>query len=51
MFFFLTGVCLGLQCAVIEFSRNVLKLSAADSTEFNPHTPDPVVSCKSGKSR
>lgn len=37
------GVCLGLQCAVIEFSRNVLNLNAADSTEFNPNTPHPVV--------
>lgn len=37
------GVRLGLQCAIIEFARNVLNLPAADSTEFNPDTPDPVV--------
>lgn len=42
--FCLSGVCLGLQCAIIEFARNVLNLPAADSTEFNPDTPDPVVS-------
>ena len=29
------GICLGLQCAVIEFSRNVCRLNGADSTEFN----------------
>uniref|UniRef100_A0A7C4U6X4 CTP synthase (glutamine hydrolyzing) n=1 Tax=candidate division WOR-3 bacterium TaxID=2052148 RepID=A0A7C4U6X4_UNCW3 len=37
------GLCLGLQLAVIEFSRNVLNLKDANSTEFNPETPDPVV--------
>ena len=37
------GICLGLQCATIEFSRNVVGLTDANSTEFNPHTPDPVV--------
>ena len=37
------GLCLGLQCMVIEFSRNVLGLSRASSTEFDPDTPDPVV--------
>ncbi len=37
------GICLGLQCAVIEFARNVLHLPEANSTEFNRHTPDPVV--------
>ena len=30
------GICLGLQCAVIEFARNVCKLSVANSTEFKP---------------
>ncbi|KAK6170094.1 hypothetical protein SNE40_018571 [Patella caerulea] len=37
------GVCLGLQCAVIEFGRNVLQWSDAHSTEFNPNTEHPVV--------
>ncbi|MEA3485915.1 MAG: CTP synthase, partial [Candidatus Aerophobetes bacterium] len=37
------GICLGMQCAVIEFARNVAGLKGADSTEFNPHTPYPVV--------
>ena len=37
------GLCLGLQCAAIEFSRNVLGLSGANSTEMDPNTPHPVV--------
>ncbi|WP_156251108.1 CTP synthase [Pseudactinotalea terrae] len=37
------GICLGLQCMVIEFARNVLGLEKASSTEFDPSTPDPVV--------
>jgi CTP synthase len=37
------GLCLGLQCAVIEFSRAVLGLTDANSTEFDPSTPDPVI--------
>ena len=37
------GLCLGLQCAVIEFSRHVLGLSQAHSSEFDPMTPDPVI--------
>lgn len=37
------GLCLGLQIAVIEFSRHVLGLAAANSLEFDPQTPDPVV--------
>uniref|UniRef100_UPI0013D042FD CTP synthase n=1 Tax=Myxococcus vastator TaxID=2709664 RepID=UPI0013D042FD len=37
------GICLGLQMAVVEFSRGVLGLSAANSLEFNEHTPHPVV--------
>lgn len=37
------GICLGMQCAVIEFSRNVCGLKEAHSTEFNPHTPHPVI--------
>lgn len=38
------GICLGMQLAVIEFARNVLKLKDANSTELDPLTPDPVVS-------
>ncbi len=37
------GICLGLQCAVIEIARIVCGLEGADSTEFNPQTPHPVV--------
>ena len=37
------GICLGLQCAVIEFARNVCHLKDANSLEFNPHTPHPVI--------
>jgi CTP synthase len=37
------GICLGLQCAVIEFGRNVLGLSDANSTEFDRNCADPVV--------
>lgn len=37
------GICLGMQVAVIEFARNVLKLENADSTEMNPKTPYPVI--------
>jgi CTP synthase len=37
------GICLGMQLAVIEFARNVAGLKDANSTEFNPETPHPVV--------
>ena len=37
------GICLGLQVAVIEFARNIAGLAGANSTEFNPATPHPVV--------
>jgi len=37
------GICLGMQSVVIEFARNVLGLKNANSTEFDPNTPDPVV--------
>lgn len=37
------GICLGMQCAVIEFARNVLKYPDAHSTEFNPKTSYPVI--------
>ena len=37
------GICLGMQCAVIEFARNVADCNGANSMEFNPATPHPVV--------
>ena len=37
------GICLGMQCAVIEFARHVCNLSGANSREFDPHTPHPVI--------
>ena len=37
------GICLGMQCAVIEFARNVMGLAKAHSTEMNPMTPYPVI--------
>jgi CTP synthase len=38
------GICLGMQMAVIEAARNCLGLEKANSTEFDPDTPDPVIS-------
>jgi CTP synthase len=37
------GICLGMQCAVIEFARNVCGLEGANSSEFDPSTPYPVI--------
>ncbi|MCE2929131.1 MAG: CTP synthase [Candidatus Caenarcaniphilales bacterium] len=37
------GLCLGLQCSVIEFARNVLNLPDANSVEFDIDSPDPVI--------
>jgi len=37
------GICLGMQCAVIEFGRNVLNYEGAHSTEFNSKTDFPVI--------
>ncbi len=37
------GICLGMQVAVIEFARNVAGLERANSTEFDPYTPHPVI--------
>ena len=37
------GICLGMQCAVIEFARNVCGLEDAHSMEFAPDTPHPVI--------
>jgi CTP synthase len=38
------GICLGLQCMVIEYARNVAGIEQASSAEFDPATPDPVIS-------
>jgi len=37
------GICLGMQCAVIEYARNVCGLPKANSAEFDINTPDPVI--------
>ena len=37
------GICLGMQCAVVEFSKNVLNIKDANSTEVDPNTPNPVI--------
>ncbi|WP_104106311.1 CTP synthase [Nocardioides sp. 616] len=37
------GLCLGLQCMVIEYARNVAGLEKAGSTEFDPQVPEPVI--------
>jgi hypothetical protein len=37
------GVCYGFQLAAVEFARNVLELAQANTSEVDPHTPDPVV--------
>jgi CTP synthase len=38
------GLCLGMQCASVEFAQNVLGLEGAHSTEFKPGNPHPVIS-------
>ncbi|MCY7410096.1 MAG: CTP synthase [Chitinophagales bacterium] len=38
------GICLGMQCAAVEFARNVLGIADAHSTEMNAETPNPVIS-------
>lgn len=37
------GICLGMQLCVVEFAKNVCSMEKANSTEFNPSTPDPVI--------
>ena len=37
------GICLGLQCMVIEYGRNVAGIAGASSTEFDPETPEPII--------
>jgi CTP synthase len=43
------GICLGMQVAVVEFARNVCGHAKADSTEFDPETPDPVIYLMEGQ--
>lgn len=43
------GICLGLQCSVIEFARNVLDLATANSVEFDGNTPNPVIHFVAGQ--
>ncbi len=43
------GICLGMQCAVIEFARNVLGLKDAHSLEMDPNTPHPVINLMDGQ--
>ena len=43
------GICLGLQCAVVEFARNVAGLENANSSEFDSKTPYPVVDILAGQ--
>lgn len=45
------GICLGLQVAAIAFARAVLGRKNANSTEFDPHTPDPVIDLLPEQSR
>ena len=37
------GICLGMQIAVIEYARHLARLDGANSTEFDPYTPQPVI--------
>lgn len=37
------GICLGMQCAVVEFAQHVMQLEGASSTEVDPHTAHPVI--------
>ena len=43
------GLCLGLQCAVVEYARSVLGLENANTTECDPDTPHPIVQCLPGQ--
>ncbi len=45
------GICLGMQCAAVEFARNVLNLEDANSTEFDGATQHPVISLMEDQSR
>ncbi|MEH1769758.1 MAG: CTP synthase [Nostoc sp.] len=43
------GLCLGMQCSVIEWARNVGELTGANSAEFDPYTIDPVINLLPGQ--
>jgi CTP synthase len=43
------GICLGMQCAVIEFARNILHFENANSTEMIANTPFPVIDLMEGQ--
>ncbi|MDR0559856.1 MAG: CTP synthase [Prevotellaceae bacterium] len=43
------GICLGMQCSVIEFARNVLNLKEANTTEINVTTAEPVIDLMEGQ--
>ena len=43
------GICLGMQCAVVEFARHVCGMDDANSTEFNPETQYPVIDLMSSQ--
>src|SRR6476661_8113896 len=43
------GLCLGMQCMVIEYARNVAGLEKANSAEFDPETPDAVIATMAGQ--
>lgn len=43
------GICLGMQCAAIEFARNVLKIKDANSLEFDQKTKNPVITLMEGQ--
>lgn len=43
------GICLGMQCAVVEFFRNVVNMEQADSSEFRASTPHPVIDLMSNQ--
>jgi len=45
------GICLGMQCAVIEFARNVLGLTEAHSSEMDPSSPDLVINLQESQIR
>ncbi len=45
------GICLGMQCAVVEFARNVMKWETAASSEVNPNTEYPVIDLMSDQKK
>ena len=45
------GLCLGLQCMVIEAARNLAGITNANSAEFDPQTPDPVIATMAGQEK